>query len=219
MNPKNRLRRALVKSAELSWLEQRRLIAKMGLNPATVTVKKDLPHWIQAHAMPDSGLVRVGKNTPDSVLAHELGHLTHKASDLEMSLARLGNALKPVATYLPALMATLAASESAVSKAAPYVGALASAPKLVTEGLASYRGAKALSDIKPEAGLVPLILAQLSYPAGLLIPGVAAPIAIRRTKAEKEQQELERQKSREELKDLLRAQKSSNLEETLTGVT
>ena len=208
-----------MKCAELSWIEQRRLIAKMGLNPATVSVKKDLPHWIQAHAMPDRGLVRIGKNTPDAVLAHELGHLTHKASDLEMSLARLGNALKPVVTYLPALMASLAASESVVSKAAPYIGALAAAPKLVTEGLASYRGVKALREIKPEAGLIPLILAQLSYPAGLLLPGVAAPIAIRKAKAEKEQRELERQKSKDELKDLLRARKSSNLEETPTGVT
>ena len=188
-----RLHSALVKVAgsdSLSWLETQRLKLKLGLNPFTSIVKKDVPlNLFGEHAYPEEGgggVVHINKDSSPSVVAHELGHLTHGKNRLELALTRMSNSLAPLAKIAPGLIAAATDPDSDASKYAPVLGGVLAAPKLVSEGLASYRGLKALKEIRPDASILPAVLAQLTYPAYLLGGGVVVPYFIRKTKKERE---------------------------------
>ena len=200
MKGKNRLITALgsrVKVAkddrwdDLGFIERQRLKLKLGLNPLTnIVLKEKDMGYLGSHALHSGkhplgiGLVRVGKDTPASVEAHELGHLTHSQNAFEDALSYMSHPMGDAAAILPGIMASVAHPDSAASKYAPLVGALLSAPKLTTEALASYRGLKALKEIRPDESVLPAAIAQLSYPVQLLTPSVLAPMMIRKKKLE-----------------------------------
>ena len=173
--------RAKTSSEPLSWLERQRLKLKLGLNPLTNWVIEDQPTYLSSHAYPDKGIMHIAEDTPASVEAHEMGHLTHKDHPLESFLGGF-KGLSTVGNVLPGLLAAGSDPGSAASRYAPVLGGALAAPTLLTELAASYRGAKALKEIRPDEPLLPLILAQLSYPLSTLPLSVGAPMYIRRHK-------------------------------------
>lgn len=189
------LRNARTKTAreQLTPSEIRRLERLMDLDPSEVQINENQGHWLQSHAYLGGdgrgGQINVGKDTPPSVLAHEMGHLTHGRSRLETALAELSTALTPLAATIPSLIAMQSAHDSDWSRAAPYLGGALIAPKLLTEGLASYRGLTALNEVRPDVSMLPAILAQLTYPVTLASTSILAPVLVTGMKAQKAQRQ------------------------------
>ena len=182
---------------DLGFIERQRLKLKLGLNPLTNIVLKNKGHYLASNAnhagttRSGIGIARVAKDTPASVEAHELGHLTHANNPVEDALSYVGHNMGDASAILPGAMAALSDPDSAASKYAPLVGAALAAPKLTLEALASYRGLKALKEIRPEESILPAAIAQLSYPVSLLAPAVLAPMMIRSKKLEDRQKKLQ----------------------------
>ena len=175
---------------DLGFIERQRLKMKLGLNPLTNIVLKDQKNYGSSHAYHGGtnrlgiGLVRIGDDTPAAVEAHELGHLTHADNPVEDLFSHVAHPLGRAGQLLPSAMASFADPDSAMSRYAPLVGALLTAPKLTNEALASYRGLKALKELRKDESILPALVAQLSYPMELLAPAVLAPMWIRSKKLE-----------------------------------
>jgi len=165
----------------LSWLERQRLKIKLGLNPFTTWVSEDQPHYLMSHAYPETRRVHIAEDTPAAIEAHELGHITHKDNPLESALLGMGG-FATIGNILPSLMVASTDPHSPYSKYAPALGGVLALPKLINEAIASYRGAKALKEIRPDEPLLPLIMAQLTYPLGTLPLSMGAPYLLRKQK-------------------------------------
>jgi hypothetical protein len=83
---------------------------------------------------------------PENVV-HELGHAKLHSSRAGQRLMQLSRPLRKYGPIGGALMAGLGDDDSNVVKYAPLATALSQAPLLVDEGLASYRGMKALKQL------------------------------------------------------------------------
>jgi len=115
--------------------------------------------------------------------AHELGHASGRGVPNALLIGSNLFTYRKL-KYGPVAAAALADPDSAVSKAAPIVGAALAAPTIVEEGRAALRGLRAMKRLnipRSAGGRKTVLLALGGYTAGAAIP-VVAPLVTRAIK-------------------------------------